>query len=252
MNRRFLCAALLAILASWSLPASAAKVIADQLTVDGSYQVLFPGQMLIGRQYYYRLEMQWDGNLVVYGGGIDGTDVIWSSGTAGVGGYAALQPDGDFVIYDWSDNRLWGTGTSGMGASTLIMQDDGNLVIYRKDHLPIWASYGNFGPVLSATMPDSARVVHSKVLPNRDLPGSDFTYIVLKQPLPSMCGFWCAYYRYFSDRGVPFPACAAYTYVPPGVQGDLARCWLKTDSNMALTYAPGMVSGFFQNAVVLP
>jgi hypothetical protein len=250
MRRRSLCAALVTILASWSFPASAGRVVADRINVDSSYQVLFPGQSLISWLYYYHLDMQWDGNLVVYGGGIDGYDVIWASGTDGRGGYAVVQPDGNFVIYDWNDYPVWSTGTWGMGASTLVMQDDGNLVIYRDDDVPLWASYGNYGPTRSAGMPDPARIVHSKVVVDRDLPGSDFGYLEISQPRPSWCGFYCAAYRMFSEHGGSCPPCAAFTFVPPGVQGDLARCWLKTDLGGGWTYSPGMVSGSFQTAIV--
>jgi polysaccharide biosynthesis protein PslG len=57
-----------------------------------------------------------------------------------------LQEDGNLVLYRRDGGAsLWATGTS--DGVTLINQDDGNLVLYRADGRPVWSSgtYGN-GP----------------------------------------------------------------------------------------------------------
>jgi hypothetical protein len=47
---------------------------------------------------------------------------------------------GDFVAYDYG-RALWSTRTSGNGESDLRVQDDGNLVVYRRlGNEPLWAS----------------------------------------------------------------------------------------------------------------
>lgn len=44
--------------------------------------------------------------------------------------HATLQTDGNFVLYNPASSALWSTGTYGTNASTISMQDDGNLVLY--------------------------------------------------------------------------------------------------------------------------
>lgn len=50
-----------------------------------------------------------------------------------------------------------------------------------------------------------------------DRPGSDYRNFELTSPDPALCSAQCA------QEG----QCQAWTYVKPGVQGTLARCWLK-------------------------
>ncbi len=54
-------------------------------------------------------------------------------------GYLIMQPDGNLVLYDAANQPKWATGTSGKAATHVIMQPDGNLVIYNKKN-PRWAS----------------------------------------------------------------------------------------------------------------
>ncbi len=57
-----------------------------------------------------------------------------------------MQQDGNLVLYRLSDHRaLWATGTNGRAVSKAIMQADGNLVIYGFPG-PIWASNTNGKP----------------------------------------------------------------------------------------------------------
>ena len=101
-----------------------------------------------------KLIMQSDGNLVEYNS--SGT-TLWSTGTNGNSGdYLTLQTDGNLVIYSSSGTALWSTGTINIpnhldsvnttlpigylypgqslqtanGAYKLILQNDGNLVLY--------------------------------------------------------------------------------------------------------------------------
>lgn len=98
--------------------------------------------------------MQTDGNLVVY---TAANKAVWSSNTAGFkGAWLKVQTDGNLVIYRgqaiWSkDGPLYDRLNSGQSltsgqslispnrAFTLIMQGDGNLVIYRSGQAQ-WAS----------------------------------------------------------------------------------------------------------------
>ena len=91
----------------------------------------------------YRLEMQADGNLVIYD---NNNTAIWSSGTAGAGFgtpyKTIMQNDGNLVLYDKNDNALWSSQTAGYGVSPYkaMIQIDGNLVVYDKNSLALWSS----------------------------------------------------------------------------------------------------------------
>jgi hypothetical protein len=92
----------------------------------GANQLLKPGQLLYSRNSRFRLQMQYDGNLVLVQ---NGRTVLWSSGTGRhKGAFAVMQAAGNFVVYQ-GRTPLWATPTSKRGA-ILQMQNDGNLVIY--------------------------------------------------------------------------------------------------------------------------
>jgi hypothetical protein len=102
-------------------------------------QVLPAGDYLLSPGGQYTLDMQTDGNLVVYGNGC----VIWASGTEGTGNgdYLAMQTDGNLVIYTSAGVPVWATGTEGSGsADYLAMQADGNLVVNTSAGQALWAA----------------------------------------------------------------------------------------------------------------
>jgi hypothetical protein len=52
-----------------------------------------------------------------------------------------MQPDGNLVLYDLTNhNALWGTLTNGKGGTRADMQPDGNFVLYTSNFHPLWAS----------------------------------------------------------------------------------------------------------------
>lgn len=111
-----------------------------------------------------RLVMQGDGNLVLYAGGT----AKWASGTNGKeSSYAVLQTDGNFVTYEDGGSATWSSRTSGHPTFTyygsdrlhsgevlrtgyylrssdkcyaLLMQGDGNLVLYGPGYHVLWSS----------------------------------------------------------------------------------------------------------------
>jgi hypothetical protein len=112
------------------------------------------------------LKMQTDGNLVLY----QGTRVIWASNTYLRGTapyYLKMQDDGNLVIYDGKGTATWDTATynqgtcsgnvitqkgsitSGQSIATsgreyrLVLQTDGNLVLYNCWDTALWASNTN-------------------------------------------------------------------------------------------------------------
>jgi hypothetical protein len=110
---------------------------------------IFQGQRLLSKNKKYFLEMQLDGNLVLYSRkGLNGKtkdNAIWNSGTArkGKGPFkAVMQNDGNFVVYDSTGAAIWNSNTSkkGKGPFRVIIQDDGNFVIYDNDKKSPWAT----------------------------------------------------------------------------------------------------------------
>ncbi len=106
------------------------------------------------------MAMQGDGNLVVYSAG---GRALWSSATENHGGSKlAVQDDGNIVVYGPDGRPLW--ATMAMPAQTrcglnvdamlrpgesvrscnqehmLVLQGDGNLVVYNKAGQPLWAT----------------------------------------------------------------------------------------------------------------
>ncbi|HVX20268.1 MAG TPA: PPE domain-containing protein [Acidimicrobiales bacterium] len=138
------------------------------------------------------LVLQADGNLVLYPP--DGGPAEWSSGTAGGGGVTLqLQDDGNLVLYGNPDGTggapvVWQTGTeafrgtvlgegetleagqfvvSADGLFTLVMQADGNLVVYGVGRPgALWSSRTAGDPGAFATMQaDGNLVVYGPVPP---------------------------------------------------------------------------------------
>ncbi len=98
---------------------------------------LFAGQSLFSPNGRHELRMQDDGNLVIYRAGAP----VWNTGTFNGPGVATMRADGNFVIYDQNQQMVWTTQSEGNAGAYLVMQDDGNLVLYAAD-----------GGVLQATM----------------------------------------------------------------------------------------------------
>lgn len=73
-----------------------------------------------------------------------------------------LQDDGNLVLYDGSSQAMWATGTDGQQISRATMQPDGNLVLYTSGHEAAWASdtYGNEGAQL-VVQDDGNLVIYS-------------------------------------------------------------------------------------------
>jgi len=87
-------------------------------------------QPLVSQSGQYQMVLQSDSNIVVYRI-LNGLNAIWSSGTVGRGGVVlVLQNDGNIVLYTSNGTAVWATGTHSSHALTLSMQNDGNLVAY--------------------------------------------------------------------------------------------------------------------------
>lgn len=102
----------------------------------GVGQGLRRGQTLLSCDGRFTLNMQNDGNLVLY---FDQAP-IWHTGTvnssaAGV----VMRADGNLQEFDANGIVLWQSGTSGHPGAGALLQNDGNFVIYAASQ-PVWAS----------------------------------------------------------------------------------------------------------------
>ncbi len=88
------------------------------------------------------LAHQTDGNVVVYDAARGGR-AVWSTGTHGRATTSlVMQGDGNFVLYN-GGHALWSSGTHGRPGSSLAVQGDGNVVIYAPGPRAIWSTGTN-------------------------------------------------------------------------------------------------------------
>jgi D-alanyl-D-alanine carboxypeptidase len=82
---------------------------------------------------------------IVWGGTLQAGDARWSQNSQIV---LLMQDDGNLVLYGPS-GAVWATGTQGAG-NAATMQEDGNLVVYSHYGIPLWDSHtwGNPGAFL--------------------------------------------------------------------------------------------------------
>lgn len=93
----------------------------------GIGQSLMPGQQLVSADGRFVLQFQNNGNLVI----MFGQTVLWSLGLNLTSPASASMQfsDGNFVISSTS-GPVWSAGTNGHPGDYLVMQTDGDLVIY--------------------------------------------------------------------------------------------------------------------------
>jgi N-acetylmuramoyl-L-alanine amidase len=103
----------------------------------GPGQVLLPGTRLASPSGTYRLAMQPDGNLVER----RGASVVWQTRTNRHGGSRlVMQKNGDLVIYSSANHPLWSSATPGHPGASLVVGNDGDVVVYAPTHRALWRS----------------------------------------------------------------------------------------------------------------
>jgi hypothetical protein len=100
-------------------------------------QTITRGTDLVAGNGLYKLSLQTDGNLVLYG--LYPTRVLWATNNRATVSLT-LQDDGNLVAYDAKNKATWSTGTRGSKATLLRVQSDGNLVLYTADDRAVWAT----------------------------------------------------------------------------------------------------------------
>lgn len=106
-------------------------------TILNSGESLNSKDSLIGPLGQTSLELQTDGNLVLY----HDYQPLWKTNTDGnQPKQLVMQTDGNLVLYDAGNHPLWFTNTGGSPGAKLSLQLDGNLVLYSASNTPLWWS----------------------------------------------------------------------------------------------------------------
>ncbi|MET3517893.1 YD repeat-containing protein, partial [Pseudacidovorax sp. 1753] len=101
-------------------------------------QVLTPGSSIYSPDGRYILTFQTDSNLVMYDMHDGAHQPIWHTDTYGKGAdKLLLQSDGNLVMYKGTE-AVWASGTTGQGGTSLKLQNDGNLVLYTSANAGVW------------------------------------------------------------------------------------------------------------------
>jgi len=113
------------------VPLAGGALAADRLTAG---QSIGKGEQLTSPDGRYRLILQEDGNLVLY----SGSNAVWYSHSDGIAvKELVMQHNGELVLYKYDGKPAWSSRTRGDTSTFVVMQNDGNLVIYDKGK-PIW------------------------------------------------------------------------------------------------------------------
>ncbi len=87
------------------------------------------GARLASRGGAYALQLRADGDCLLADLRAPGADPLWSSGTRGEATHLVMQLDGNVVIYTADGSAVWASGTEGRPGAYLEVTDDGALVI---------------------------------------------------------------------------------------------------------------------------
>lgn len=99
-------------------------------------QVIGVDQAIYSCDNRFSLVLQGDGNIVQYWNGT--STAIWNAGTVGQPADALImQDDGNLVLYSAAGTPLWHTQTNGRPGSYLSLDDNGALIIF-EGTTPVW------------------------------------------------------------------------------------------------------------------
>lgn len=68
------------------------------------------------------------------------SNVVWTENPSGNAGEALMQMDGNFVLYDGS-TPYWSTDTHVNYGAYLVVQNDGNIVVYSLSGSVLWSRF---------------------------------------------------------------------------------------------------------------
>lgn len=114
---------------------SAARFSLSKATLQPGQQ-LKPDEYLISQDGQTTLILRGNGNLILR----THFKSVWSTGTSGTSSRLVMQGDGNLVLYASGGSVLWHTETHGNNGARLVAQTDGNLVIYDTGDNILWST----------------------------------------------------------------------------------------------------------------
>lgn len=112
-------------------------------SVLGSGQTLTAGNNLLSTDSQSALALQKNGDLALY----SNFQPVWDTGPLGAtSSHLVMQSDGNLVLYNQSNVALWSSQTPGNPGARLVLQTDGNMVIYSTTNAALWATYSISNP----------------------------------------------------------------------------------------------------------
>ena len=126
---------------AWERPANPASGGSAQLASGSELQ---PGGQLTSSNGLYRLQFQpSDGNVALYQlqNGQPVSPALWSTGGHPGAQRLVMQTDGNLVVYDASPNAPWSSGSTGHPGAILKLDNDGVLRVLSSDH-EVWSRPG--------------------------------------------------------------------------------------------------------------
>ena len=102
--------------------------------------ILKQGKQLESKNGQYKLRLQNDGNLELR----CRTNLLWSAGTKGYDvDFLYFSKHGYHLLLRGKNNSTMWTAPTSARAEKLILQDNGNLVLYDEKEKPVWATKTN-------------------------------------------------------------------------------------------------------------
>lgn len=107
------------------------------------YQGMFPNQPIYSCDGRFRLYLQGDSNLVLSMKDSQGafSIALWATNSATIGKNGTtliMQGDGNFVLYDSRAKAIWHTHTYGNPGGYLRVQNNGNMVVFNSSGTWLW------------------------------------------------------------------------------------------------------------------
>ena len=113
----------------------------EEQPLAGCLDTLSVNKYLASPNGQNRFYMQGDGNLVLRN--VSTQKALWASDTDGKGAVKlVLQTDGNLVLYTSSGQPVWATDTVGKGSNALRVNDNGSLVLYAGSTV-VWSANGS-------------------------------------------------------------------------------------------------------------
>ncbi len=106
-------------------------------SVLNSGESLNKDDLLLSPDSQSALTLQRDGNVALHAN----FKTVWNTGVFPTANRLVMQGDGNLVLYTAGGQALWNTATAGNPGARLVVQTDGNLVMYSAGNAVLWATY---------------------------------------------------------------------------------------------------------------